>query len=124
MEKTEKQKNLAGDFLKVLFVMYVVTMLLLLLLAFVMFRMDISETVFHVWLIAVYIISGFAGGFLIGKRAKSRKFMWGFLVGAVYFAILLGVSLVLHKGLDDDIMHLITTAALCLASGTVGGMLS
>lgn len=124
MEKTEKEKNLTGDFIKILFVMYVVTLLLLLLLAFFLFRMEISETVFHVWLIAVYIISGFVGGFLIGKRAKSRKFLWGFLIGAVYFAILFGVSLVLHKGLDDDVMHLITTAVLCLLSGTVGGMLS
>ena len=104
--------------------MYVLTLLLLLLLAFILFRMEISETVFQVWLIAVYIISGFSGGFLIGKRAKSRKFLWGFLIGAVYFAILFGVSLLLHKGLGDDVMHLVTTAVLCLASGTVGGMLS
>ena len=124
MEKTEKEKNLTGDFIKILFVMYVITLLLLLLLAFMLFRMEISETVFRVWLIAVYIVSGFAGGFLIGKRAKSRKFLWGFLIGAVYFAILFGVSLILHKGLDEDVMHLFTTAVLCLAYGTVGGMLS
>lgn len=124
MEKTEKEKNLTGDFIKILFMMYVLTLLLLLLLAFLLFRMEISETVFQVWLIAVYIISGFSGGFLIGKRAKSRKFLWGFLIGTVYFAILFGVSLVLHKGLSDDVMHLVTTAVLCLASGTVGGMLS
>lgn len=124
MEKTEKEKNLTGDFIKILFMMYVLTLLLLLLLAFILFRMEISETVFQVWLIAVYIISGFSGGFLIGKRAKSRKFLWGFFIGAVYFAILFGVSLLLHKGLGDDVMHLATTAVLCLASGTVGGMLS
>ncbi len=120
----EKQKNLIGNFLKVLFIMYVVTFVLLLLLAFVLFKVEISEAVFFVWLIAVYVISGFTGGFLIGKRAKSRKFLWGLLIGAVYFAILFGVSLVLHKGMPDDMMHLLTTAALCLASGTVGGMLS
>ncbi|MCI9209823.1 MAG: TIGR04086 family membrane protein [Eubacterium sp.] len=104
--------------------MYVTTMILLLLLALVLFKMEPQEIVTKIWLIAVYIISGFLGGFLIGKRRKSRKFLWGCLMGVLYFGILFAVSLLLYKGLTGDIMHLLTTLVLCTASGTVGGMIS
>lgn len=104
--------------------MYMVTLILLLLLALVLFKMEPQEMVSKVWLIAVYIISGFLGGFLIGKRTGSRKFLWGCLIGLVYFLILAGVSLLLYKGLTDDWMHLVMTMVLCTASGTAGGMIS
>lgn len=124
MQKMEKQKSLAMDFVKILFVMYFITLILLLLLALALFKMETSELMFRVWLIAVYVISGFLGGFLIGKRTKSRKFLWGLLIGLAYFGILFVVSLILHRGLDGDLMHLFTTLVLCSASGTVGGMVS
>ncbi len=127
MQKTEQERygqTLVKDILKILFLMYVTTMILLLLLALVLFKMEPQEIVTKIWLIAVYIISGFLGGFLIGKRRKSRKFLWGCLMGVLYFGILFAVSLLLYKGLTGDIMHLLTTLVLCTASGTVGGMIS
>lgn len=124
MQKTEKQRTLVLDFLKILFAMYLVTLILLLLLAFVLYRMEAPEMLVKIWLIAVYVISGFLGGFFIGKRTKSRKFLWGLVIGLVYFGILLVVSLILHRGFDSDVMHLVTTLILCAASGTVGGMVS
>ncbi|MBO5303038.1 MAG: TIGR04086 family membrane protein [Lachnospiraceae bacterium] len=113
-----------GNVLKVLFLMYVVTLVLLLLLALVMYKMEPGEMLFSVWLIAVYVISGFFGGFLIGKCMKSQKFLWGIGVGTAYFGILLVVSMLLHSGIHGDMTHLLTTFILCAASGTVGGMVS
>lgn len=127
LQKKEQERygqTLVKDILKILFLMYVTTMILLLLLALVLFKMEPQEIVTKIWLIAVYIISGFLGGFLIGKRRKSRKFLWGCLMGVLYFGILFAVSLLLYKGLTGDIMHLLTTLVLCTASGTVGGMIS
>ncbi len=127
LQKTEQERygqTLVKDILKILFLMYVTTMILLLLLALVLFKMEPQEIVTKIWLIAVYIISGGLGGFLIGKRRKSRKFLWGCLMGVLYFGILFAVSLLLYKGLTGDIMHLLTTLVLCTASGTVGGMIS
>lgn len=124
MQKMEKQRTLAMDFMKILFGMYFVTLILLLILALVLFKLEPSELVFKVWLIAVYVISGLFGGFLIGKRTKSQKFLWGLGIGLAYFVILFAVSLILHRGLDGDLMHLFTTLVLCSASGTVGGMVS
>ncbi len=123
-EQEQREKTIVKDFLRILFVMYVTTLVLLLLLALALFKMEIAESVSKVWLIAVYVISGFLGGFLIGKRRKSKKYAWGFLIGLAYFLILLAVSLILYRGLSGDLTHLLTTLALCVASGTVGGMVS
>jgi len=113
-----------GNIIKVLFVMYFVTFALLLALAFVMYKFEPGEIVFQVWIIAVYILSGFAGGFVMGKVTKNKKFIWGCVTGLSYFMILLVVSLVLHRGIDGDLAQILTTAILCAASGTVGGMIS
>lgn len=127
MQKTEQEKQVqtfVKDMIKTLFLMYAVTLILLLLLALILFKMEPQEIVCKIWLIAVYIISGLLGGFLIGKRRKSKKFLWGFFVGLLYFLIIFAVSLLLYKGLTGDWMHLITTMILCVASGMVGGMIS
>lgn len=126
MQKQEQKRegNLAKDFIKILFMMYVVTLVLLLLLALALFKAELPAVASKVWLIAVYIVSGLLGGFLVGKRAKSRKFLWGFLIGLAYFLILLAASFALYKGVPEDWTHLITTLVLCTAAGTVGGMVS
>lgn len=127
MQKNEQERleqTLVKDIVKILFLMYFTTMLLLLFLAVLLFKAELPEMASKIWLIAVYVISGFLGGFLIGKRRKNKKFLWGLLIGALYFAILLAVSLLLYKGLTKDYVHLIMTMVLCCFSGTVGGMLS
>ena len=112
-KEQEKEQTLVMDFIKILFVMYFITCILLLLLAFVLYKAQPGEMVSKVWLIAVYIISGLAGGFLIGKRTKSRKFLWGCLMGMLYFAILFAVSLLLYKGLGGDCPYKKTLPAFC-----------
>lgn len=127
MQNKEKEKlepTILKDCIKILFLMYLVTFILLLFLALALFKMEISEMVSKIWLIAVYVISGFFGGFLIGKRRKSKKFLWGFLIGLLYFVILLAISLLLYKGLAGDWIHFAMTMVLCTVSATVGGMVS
>ncbi len=59
------------------------------------------------------------------RLKKSRKYLWGSRDGTIiFFAVLLIVSLILKKGLDSGMQHILTTLILCTASGTVGGMLS
>lgn len=123
-EQERLEQTLIKDIVKILFLMYFTTMLLLLLLAAVLFKTELPEMASKIWLIAVYVISGFLGGFFIGKRRKNKKFLWGLFIGALYFVILLAVSLLLYKGLTKDYVHLIMTMALCCFSGTVGGMVS
>ena len=109
---------------KILLAMYIFTGILLVVLAALLYKLELSESAVNIAIIAIYILSGFAGGFLAGKILKVKKFMWGAVIGALYFLVLLMVSLIVHRGLSGDGVHFITTMILCVASGTVGGMVS
>lgn len=127
MEKNSEKsvgKVPVSSVFKVLLVMYILTGLLLVGLAALLYKFELSESVVNIAVIVIYVLIGFVGGFLAGKILQVKKFMWGAVIGAVYFLILLAVSLILHKGLSGDAVHFVTTLVLCVASGTVGGMVS
>ncbi len=124
MDKMENKTNSAMPVLIDLVAMYVITGLLLVILAALLGRLELSDAAVSIGIIATYIISCFAGGFFIGKKKKKKKYLWGLCGGAFYFAVLLLGNLAVNRGLDGQIVHLLTTAVLCVLSGMAGGMLS
>ncbi len=107
-----------------LFVMFVISGLLLVLLAFLLHRFQLSEGIVRGAIVGVYIISGFIGGFFLGKKRKTKKYLWGFVGGVCYFLILFAFSFFFKKGLDFNVTKMLTSFILCSASGMAGGMLS
>ncbi len=103
---------------------YVLTAGLLLLLAFMLYRFGLSEKVVSVCIIAIYILVTFFAGLLAGKREGKRKYLWGLLMGVLYFGILVVVSLVVNKGLEDVAGNMMTVFFLCAGSGALGGMIA
>ena len=69
MDKKENQQNSAMPVLADLVAMYVITGLLLVVLAALLGRLDLSDAAVSIGIIAIYIVSCFAGGFLIGKKS-------------------------------------------------------
>ena len=124
MERQTRKESMLIPVLVILVTMYIITGILLLLLAFLMYKADLSEPMVNGAIIAIYIISGFLGGFMMGKRTGVKKYLWGLLMGALYYGVLLLVGVVLHQGLDAEPVHLISTMVLCLLSATAGGMIS
>ncbi len=109
---------------KALLCSYGVTGILLCLISFVLYKWNVDETKIMVGIMSVYILSTFVGGILIGKFAKKRRFMWGFLVGVCYFALLLFVSYGVYHSLQNGGANVLTVFLLCVVGGTLGGMLS
>ena len=107
---------------KALLVSYLLTGGLLLLLAGLLYRFRLDEGKIQIGIILIYIFSCFAGGFLSGKMMKSRKFLWGVLLGLLYFLILTLVSLAVNRGLQDGTTSYFTTFFLCMGGGMLGGM--
>lgn len=103
---------------------YVLTAGLLLLLAFLLYRFGLSEKVVSVCIIVIYILVTFFAGLLAGKREGKRKYLWGLSMGVLYFGILVVVSLVVNKGLEDVAGNMMTVFFLCAGSGALGGMLA
>ena len=124
MERQARKESMLIPVMVILVTMYIITGILLLLLAFLMYRMDLTEPVVNGAIIAIYIIAGFLGGFLMGKKAGVKKYLWGLLLGALYYGVLLLVGVILHQGLNGEPVHLLSTMVLCLLSATAGGMIS
>lgn len=114
----------AADMLKSLLCAYIVTGILLLILTLLLYKTGLSEENINAGIILTYVISTFSGGFVIGKLTGARKFLWGLLLGVVYFLLLTLISLGIYHSLQSDLMNLTTTFLLCAGGGMLGGMIS
>ena len=110
--------------LKSLLASYIVTGLLLLGLTFLVYKFELDEQVVVAGIVAIYVVSTFMGGYIIGKLTGAKKYIWGMIVGAVYFALLFFISYGVYREFNTNGISSITTAILCIGGGTLGGMLS
>ncbi len=108
--------------LKALLACYLVTGILLLVIAFLLYKFNLSEQIVTAGIVSTYAISTFIGGFISGKLKKEKKYLWGFLIGLLYFVLLLMISLGMYRTVEHQ--GLLTTALLCIGGGLLGGMLS
>lgn len=126
-KKTGRRRGIeqrAADMLKSLLCAYIVTGILLLILTLLLYKPGLSEENINAGIILTYVISTFSGGFVIGKLTGARKFLWGLLLGVVYFLLLTLISLGIYHSLQSDLMNLTTTFLLCAGGGMLGGMIS
>lgn len=110
--------------LKSLLFSYILTGSLLLLLALVLYKADLSQKVVSVCIIVIYVLATFFAGFITGKKLKSRKFLWGAVMGAAYFLVLVVISLAVNRQPGVLSNSFLTTLVLCTGGGMLGGMLS
>ncbi len=110
--------------LKSLLISYLLTAGLLLLLALLLYRFSLTEKIVSVCIIGIYIIVTFLAGFLAGKREGTHKFLWGLMMGCLYFLVLTLVSLIVNHSISGLSVSFFTVLALCTGSGMLGGMLS
>ena len=119
------EKKLFGNIcftrlVKALMLSYFLTMLGL---SFGLYKFDLSEKTVRIGILAVYIISTFAGGFAMGKMGKTRKFLRGFMLGMLYFLLLLAISAGIYRSVQGG-MQMMIAWILCGAGGMLGGMVS
>ncbi len=103
---------------------YVLTLVILVILAFMLFKLKLSEQVISGAIIITYMIASFVGGFLAGKKMKRKKYIWGLLMGLAYYIVFILLSLIINKGDMEVSRTILTTMILCCGGGMLGGMLS
>ena len=96
------EKKLFGNIcftrlVKALMLSYFLTMLMLLGLSFGLYKFDLSE--------------------------KTRKFLRGFMLGMLYFLLLLAISAGIYRSVQGG-MQMMIAWILCGAGGMLGGMVS
>ena len=124
MEKKVADSTKIIFVVKCMLVSFLLTAGLLLFLALMLYRFGLSEKVVSIGIIVIYIAVTFLAGFIAGKRAGEKKFLWGLAMGCIYFLILTAVSVIVNRGIEDAASSLVTVFLLCGGSGMLGGMLS
>jgi len=124
MNKVINQNAKALVLLKGLLFSYIITAFMLLILAFVMLKLDIPSIVISGGINFAYIISAFVGGFFTGRKVEQKKFIWGILMGVLYFVVLLLISLMMNRVSPIPIGNLVTVFIISVLSGMLGGMIS
>lgn len=124
MKSEGKQKGMVGVYAKQLLLLYIITGVLLLILSFVLYKWDLNKDQLQIGIYIVYVLVNFLGGWLIGKKYRTRRFVWGAISGVCYFLILFFVSIVLNQGIQMNLPGILWALAACILGGMAGGMLS
>lgn len=124
MRKKEQNEVWIMWMVKALLAAYVVTGILLIILALALYKFELNEGAVTAGVTAVYLISTFTGGLVVGKLAKVRRFLWGIVLGILYFALLLLVTVGIYRTFHGSSTEILMTFALCAGGGMAGGMIS
>ena len=116
-----EQKRVLKEIAMAVGISFLVTVLFLVVLAFLMLKTGIGEGLVSKIMIAGYLIAPAIGGYLLGKKRKVNRFLWGLCVGAVYFIVYAAVAMTAKDATLGNIMWV--AVPVCLG-GMAGGMLS
>ena len=108
--------------LKALILSYIISAAALIALAGMMYRLDMGDTRLRVGVIITYIFYVSIGGFYLGRKVKKREFLWGLVVGLLYYSIHIAAVIAAEGVFPDRIAPAAALALLCMGSGMLGGM--
>ena len=116
-----ENKRLAKEIGVAVGISCVFTLLFLTVIAALMLKTGWGENTVSKIMIAAYVLAPAVGGFLLGKKRKVNRFLWGLCVGAVYFCVYALFAIGMTEAAFADILWV--AIPVCLG-GMAGGMLS
>lgn len=116
-----EMKKMAKDTGTALVCSFLVTVLFLLLVAFATLKAGLGEKTVSGIMIAVYVLAPAVGGFMLGKKRKVNRFLWGLCVGVLYFAVYAVIAVATKNVTFGTIAWVLLPVGL---GGMAGGMLS
>ena len=123
MEKTNLKNLKLMWVLKGLLASYIVTATMLIGISFLLYKFDVGEEFVRSGILVTYAMSAFTGGFILGKLMREKRYLWGFLMGCIYFLVLLVISMGVYRMIPEA-ADVAKGMLLCAAGGTVGGMIA
>lgn len=98
--------------------------LLLMGMAYVLYKTDFTGIVEQIMVVLIYLLPCVLGGWLMGRMEKQRKFLWGAILGVLFFLLLL-LGVALSPGMEGglDWGERLRVLMICMLGGMAGGML-
>lgn len=109
--------------MKALLLSYLVTGAALLLVALLLYQMEPEESLVSAGIQVIYVLGSGICGLAAGKGIRKKRLIWGMAAGICYYLFLL-LSSVCMGGVTSGPVQLLTTFALCVGGGMLGGILS
>ena len=117
-------KKEAWTVLKAIGVMCIITGLLLLTAAMICYRFHFDDRKMGISVGFIYFAAAFAGGLVYGISRGKNRFLYGSLMGVLYFIALM-LLVAAKRGIEAMTMASAGYAfLLCLLGGMTGGMAS
>ena len=69
-----------------------VTAALIFALSFGLYQFQWSDSTLQIGIWVVYALAALAGGMVVGKKLRNRRFVWGLAYGLLYFVVLFLIS--------------------------------
>ncbi len=116
------KKNVVLQVVKGAVFAYIISAVFLVILAFLMFKWDVSENVIRGGIIFTYVFSCFISGMMVSRQHEGKRYLWGIIMGAVYYVILFVTSMICNRGAFSEIPGILPALFLCVSGGMFGGM--
>lgn len=116
-------KKITMIMLRSAIVSWLLTVVAAVVLAFIAFMFHFTDGNINAGVVIINILACFIGGFMAGKGLKEKKYLWGLMLGALYFVFLLSCSCLFSPENNGSAVAGMTSALICLGSGMLGGML-
>ena len=114
-------KKIAKEAGTALLCSFLITVVFLMLVALVALKAGLGEDAVSKIMVAVYVLAPAAGGFLLGKKRKVNRFLWGLCVGVLYFVVYAVIAVTTKDVSFGNIAWVMLPVCL---GGMAGGMLS
>lgn len=119
-----KKENPCIVFILTLGGILLLSAVVLAILAAILLQKDMSAQFISGSVIASYVVSCLAGGFVMGQYTGKHKFLWGIGIGICYFGVLLLAGKFLYPDGTKTDIQLISSFLICMVAGMLGGMLA
>lgn len=124
MNQSAQKQSKGIIMVKALFASYVLTGIILFILALIMYKAEPPNMFISAGVVFAYIISSFVGGMMVGKKTQEKRFLWGILLGILYFSIIFAMSILMNKDIVSQLGNTAVVFVTCGFGGMLGGMFS
>ena len=111
-------------FIKETLIEVLISTVLLAIISFIILKMMPGIAIVKIMILAVYCISTFVGGYIMGSVMNRRKFIWGALAGLVYFIIIFLGALIVKGEIPQGPIGVTEGLVASVLAGMIGGMIS
>lgn len=124
MEQIYGKGKAVGVILRGLVLAGIVSAAALMILALLMLKLQPDTNKIELGIMVTYALSCLLGGWYGGRKMERKKYLWGLLLGALYFLLLFAVSGMGDREVQPGVVHSLAVFVLCSACGMLGGMIA